>query len=75
LKIALVKLCQQFANTPTRILLPIHDAVLIQTPEGEAETVADTIIQAMREAFAETLGLDFPVAVDTNISERWGEGK
>jgi DNA polymerase-1 len=73
LKIALEKIGRQFANTPTRILLPLHDAVLIQTPEGEAETVADTVTQAMREAFAEILGPTFPVAVDTNISKRWGE--
>ena len=35
--------------------------------------MAETVGQVMREAFAETLGPDFPVAVDTNISERWGE--
>jgi DNA polymerase-1 len=75
LKIALAHLHPLFANTPTRILLPVHDAILIQAPEGEAETVADTIIQAMRQAFANTLGPEFPVAVDTTISKRWGEGK
>ena len=73
LKIALVRLYQQFANGPTRILLPIHDAILIQAPREAANPMAETVGQVMREAFAETLGPDFPVAVDTNISERWGE--
>jgi DNA polymerase-1 len=73
LKIALARLYQQIAGGPTRILLPIHDAILIQTPREAAESVAGPVSQAMREAFAETLGTDFPIAVDTNISERWGE--
>jgi DNA polymerase-1 len=73
LKIALARLYQQFANGPTRILLPIHDAILIQAPREAAKPMAETVGQVMREAFAETLGPDFPVAVDTNISKRWGE--
>jgi DNA polymerase-1 len=73
LKIALVRLYQHFANSPTRILLPLHDAILIQTPEAEADAVAETVSQTMREAFHEILGADFPVAVETNISRRWGE--
>ena len=32
LKIALARLHQQFANGPARILLPVHDAILVQGP-------------------------------------------
>jgi DNA polymerase family A len=60
LKIALVRLYQHFANSPTRILLPLHDAILIQTPEAEADAVAETVSQTMREAFHEILGPIFP---------------
>jgi DNA polymerase I len=73
LKIALVQLYHQFGNTPTRTLLSVHYAILIQTPRETAQIVAETVSQTMREAFHETLGADFPVAVDTNISERWGQ--
>ncbi|HEY5741570.1 MAG TPA: hypothetical protein VIS99_03435 [Terrimicrobiaceae bacterium] len=67
------RLYQQFANGPTRILLPVHDVILIQTPREAAKSVAETVGRTMRGAFLELLGNDFPVAVDINISERWGE--
>ena len=73
LKIALAKLYKQFPGGSTRILLPVHDSILLQAPKQQAQEVAETVCGTMREAFAETLGPDFPVAVDTSISERWGE--
>jgi DNA polymerase-1 len=73
LKIALARLYQQFANGPTRILLPVHDSILSQVPKQQAQEVVETVCETMRGAFLELLGNDFPVAVDTNISERWGE--
>ena len=73
LKIALARLYQQFAKSSARILLPVHDSILLKVPKQQAQEVAETVCRTMCEAFAETLGPDFPVAVDTNISERWGE--
>ena len=32
LKLALSRLHQEFTGTPTRILLPLHDAILVQAP-------------------------------------------
>jgi DNA polymerase I - 3''-5'' exonuclease and polymerase domains len=53
--------------------LPVHDAISLQAPEQQAQEVAETVCGTMREASSETLCPDFPVAVDTSISERWGE--
>ena len=73
LKLALSRLHREFTGTPTRILLPLHDAILVQTPRKNAQAVAEVLSETMREAFREILGSDFPVAVETNISTRWGE--
>ena len=73
LKIALARLHQQFANGPARILLPVHDAILVQGPRHQAQEIAETVCETMREAFLELLGNDFPVAVEHKISQRWGE--
>ena len=52
-----------------RILLPVHDAILIQAPRKSAQAVKDLVRQAMCAAFHEILGPDFPVVVDTKRSE------
>jgi DNA polymerase-1 len=75
LKIALARLYRQLSNGPTRILLPVHDSILVQTPRHQAREVAETVCETMREAFLALLGNDFPVAVEHKISERWGEAK
>ena len=75
LKIALRRLYFQTAGTETRILLPVHDSILVQTPQHHAQKVAEMVCETMRAAFLELLGNDFPVAVDYKISQRWGEGK
>ena len=73
LKLALSRFYREFAGTETRILLPLHDAILVQAPRESAQVVEEVLSQTMREAFHEILGADFPVAVEVNTSTRWGE--
>ena len=73
IKLALVRLHQELSGTDARILLQVHDSILVQAPRESAHAVKDLVRQAMCDAFHEILGPDFPVAVDTNISERWGQ--
>ena len=73
IKLALVRLHQELAGTEARILLQVHDSILVQAPREVAHDVEALVRQAMCDAFHEILGPDFPVAVDTNISERWGQ--
>jgi DNA polymerase-1 len=73
LKIALARLYQEFAGSSTRILLPVHDAILVQTSRQQVKKVAEIVCETMRAAFREFLGDDFPVAVEHKISRRWGE--
>ena len=72
IKLALVRLHRELAGTDVRILLQVHDSILVQAPRESAHEVQDLVRQAMCGAFHEILGPDFPVALDTSISERWG---
>ncbi|MGA7881751.1 MAG: DNA polymerase [Terrimicrobiaceae bacterium] len=73
IKLALVRLHRELAGTDARILLQVHDSILVQAPRESAHAVKDLVRQAMCGAFYEILGPDFPVAVNTSISERWGQ--
>ena len=73
LKAALSRLHQQFVGSQVRILLPVHDSLLLQSPKADAPKVAEIVCRTMREAFLEILGDDFPVVVEHKISQRWGE--
>jgi DNA polymerase I len=75
LKIALARLHREFANGPARILLQVHDSILLQAPRHQAQEIAERVCETMREAFLGLLGNDFPVAVEHKISQRWGEEK
>ena len=73
MKLALVPLHRELAGTDARILLQVHDSILVQAPRESADDVKDFVRQTMCEAFHEILGSDFPVTVNTSISERWGQ--
>jgi DNA polymerase I-like protein with 3'-5' exonuclease and polymerase domains len=70
LKIALVEL-SRYLSGEARIVLPIHDAVLIQCPRDEADAVTGCVRGTMADAFYQILGKGFPVTVDTKISPHW----
>ena len=73
LKLAMVRLHREMAGTDAHILLPVHDAILVQAPRKSAQALKDLVRKAMCDAFHEILGPDFPVTVDINRSERWGQ--
>ena len=59
------------------IVATIHDELLIECDEGDAEEVAAIVEEAMREAMNEILNASEPrvkVEVDVAISKRWTEG-
>jgi DNA polymerase-1 len=71
LKIGLIEMNQAMQDG-VRIVLPIHDAALIQCPREEAVAVTECAQAIMAGAFHKILGPDFPVTVDTKISSTWG---
>ena len=54
-----------------QMLLQIHDELLFEAPEDEAEAARDLIVSRMEAA----MELSVPLVVDSGISRTWFEGK
>jgi DNA polymerase-1 len=54
-----------------RLVLQIHDELLIEAPKGEAGRAGEIVLRAMVGAF----DLDPPLVVDVGSGETWLEAK
>ena len=72
-KVALVRINQALSESHvgSRLILQVHDEVLIEVPEEERETVGPLVIDLMRHA-AE---LDVPLEVNVAWGKNWAEAK
>jgi DNA polymerase-1 len=73
IKVAMVR-CEQAleqAGLTSRMILQIHDELLFEGPEDEAETVKQIAIEQMSNAFE----MDPPLAVDAGIGTDWLNAK
>lgn len=59
------------AGLATRLILQIHDELLFEGPQGEAERARDVVVPEMVGALA----LDPPLVVDAGIGPNWLEAK
>lgn len=59
------------ANLKSRILLQVHDELVIETTEAEIEKVKEIVKDAMENV----VKLEAPLRVDINVGENWGECK
>ena len=71
MKMAMVALEPQLDALGARMLLQVHDELLIEAPKNKAEEVA-----ALTKRVMETVvTLDVPLAVEAGIAENWYEAK
>ena len=54
-----------------RLLLTVHDELVLEAPAADAEAVAALVKREMESA----VELDVPLVVDTGIGETWGSAK
>ena len=71
MKRALVQLAAALPAS-ARIISTVHDEVIVEAPEPEAEAVRQVVQKIMVEAMAE-LFPQVPVEVEANICASWGE--
>lgn len=70
MKIAMINLDKMLAKRESaHMLLQIHDSVLVEVPEKDADELAREIKKTMEEACK----LDVKLTVDTAIGKNWGE--
>jgi DNA polymerase-1 len=55
-----------------RMLLQVHDELVFELPEGDAETAAPVIRQIMAEAALPAVSLDVPLGVEIGFGASWG---
>ena len=73
MKIAMVRADSLLAESElnTRLILSIHDELLFEGPEDEAEAVRDLAVEAMAGAFE----MDPPLEVEAGIASDWLSAK
>ena len=72
-KVALVRIDQALsqAGVASRLVLQVHDEVLVEAPEAEVEKVGPLVIDLMRHAAQ----LDVPLEVNVAWGNTWAAGK
>jgi DNA polymerase-1 len=59
------------ASRPARMILTVHDELLFEAPDGDAQAVADLVRDRMEHAVT----LRVPITVDVGIGKNWKEAK
>jgi DNA polymerase I-like protein with 3'-5' exonuclease and polymerase domains len=55
------------------VRLPVHDSILVQCRETEAEAVAKTMKEVMETTATEVFSDYVPFPVDIGIGKSWGD--
>lgn len=69
MKLAMVKVQAKLQGTSARMLLQIHDSVIVECPEADGKAVA----KLLKETMENTYKLPIKQTVDTSIGHNWGE--
>lgn len=56
-----------------RLLLQIHDELIVEAPEGEAQAVAARLAALMTDTSAWGITLHVPLVADAGVGHNWGE--
>jgi DNA polymerase-1 len=69
MKMAMVAVQDKLAGTKCKQLLQIHDSIVVECPESEAEKTAELLKNTMENIYK----LPVKITVDTSIGKNWGE--
>ncbi len=67
IKVAMVELDNALRGTKAKMLLQVHDELLVECPKKDAKRVAKTMREVMEGAFS----LRVPLKVDVGIGDNW----
>ena len=69
IKVAMVRLDEALRNTGARMLLQVHDELVVEAPEAAAKDVAALMVRVMEQA----VEIDVPLRVDAGIGRNWAK--
>jgi DNA polymerase-1 len=72
-KIAMLRVDQEFkrAGLEARMLMQVHDELLVEVPEREVEKV----IQILKHEMESAVSLDVPLVADVGVGDNWMDAK
>ena len=72
-KIAMLKVDEEFrrAGLESRLLMQVHDELLVEVPEKEVPAVSEILKHEMETA----VSLDVPLVADVGVGENWMDAK
>ena len=71
IKLAMIRLHEQLKPYKAKLLLQIHDELILEVPEDEVETIRPMLVETMSNAFK----LSVPIKVDVGFGRNWYELK
>ena len=71
IKIAMINVERRLkeSGTGARLLLQVHDELLVETPKSKA----DEVLHILKEEMENAVRLSVPLAVEANIGKNWYE--
>ena len=70
-KVAMLAVHKRLENMRAKMILQIHDELVVDAPEAEA----DEVVKILKEEMEKAVALRVPLIVDTNAAKRWGDLK
>jgi DNA polymerase-1 len=71
IKVAMVRIDRALAGSETRLLLQVHDELVLEAPESEIAGVKEIVKREMEGVF----DLDVPLLVEVGVGENWRDAK
>jgi DNA polymerase-1 len=69
IKVAMVRVAREFAQRglAARLVLQVHDELLVEAPQAEV----DLVVPLLREAMCSAYDMDPPLEVSVGVGENW----
>ncbi len=71
IKVAMVRIDKALAGAETRLLLQVHDELVLESPPGEIESIRQLVKREMEGVFE----LSVPLLVEVGVGENWRDAK
>jgi DNA polymerase-1 len=71
IKVAMVRIDHALAGSESRLLLQVHDELVLEAPAGEIESVKQLVKREMERVFE----LSVPLLVEVGVGENWRDAK
>jgi DNA polymerase-1 len=71
IKIAMIRIDKALAGLETRLLLQVHDELVLEAPPGEIDKVKELVKREMEGVSA----LDVPLVVEVGVGDNWRDAK